>query len=123
MKQITLNDLPPEVAAGLRANYEDEPLPELWSDGEYLALVHDFTGTSPWDQLSVQRFDGRPIQEWDTLQRIKNEVYGPHFEAVELYPDVDRLVDMGNTRHLWVQNNEDLFPIGFRPLVPFVTNR
>lgn len=61
--------------------------------------------------LSIKRIDKMPIHDWRDLQRIKNELCGPHREAVEIYPDEDRLVDEANSYHLWV------FPEGAR--VPF----
>lgn len=35
------------------------------------------------------------------LQRIKNELVGRHFDAVELYPSQERIVDEHNYYHLW----------------------
>jgi len=118
MKPIDFADLPEETALGLQSNYEGEPLPELYRNDRYLALVHDFG--AELEQLSVQRFDGEPIEGWDDLQRIKTEIYGPEFEAVELYPDEDRLVNLGNTRHLWVRIDGSRWPFGFEPLIPLI---
>lgn len=53
-------------------------------------------------QLSITRLDGRPSKDWRHFQQIKNELVGPEFEAVELYPAESRLVDMDNEYHLWV---------------------
>lgn len=44
----------------------------------------------------------RPIHNWRHLQRIKNELFGPEREAVELYPAESRLVDTTNSYWLWV---------------------
>jgi len=118
MRQVDWTDLPKETALGLLANYDDGPLPELWRDDRYLALVHRF-GTE-LDQLSVQRFDGKPVEGWDDLQQIKTDIYGPEVEAVELYPDEDRLVNLGNTRHLWVRVDGNRWPFGFDPWIPLV---
>jgi hypothetical protein len=119
MQPIDWTDLPEETALGILMNYDDaDQLPELWRDDDHLALVHRFG--SGLDQLSVQRFDGEPVKGWDDLQRIKSAIYGPHVEAVELYPDEDRLVDMGNTRHLWIRTDGSRWPFGFDPLIPLV---
>ena len=47
-------------------------------------------------QISYHRHDRAPIRDWRIGQRIKNEVLGPEWEAVELYPADSRLVDTSN---------------------------
>lgn len=56
----------------------------------------------PIVQLTITRLDGQPCKNWRHFQQIKNELVGPEFEAVELYPAESRLVDMDNEYHLWV---------------------
>lgn len=56
----------------------------------------------PIKHLSIKRIDKRPIRDWRHLQRIKNEIVGPEYEAVELFPAESRLVDTANQYHLWV---------------------
>jgi hypothetical protein len=58
--------------------------------------------------LSITRLDQAPIHDWGALQRIKNIIVGPEFEAIEVYPAESRKVDMGNNYHLWV------FPLGYQ---------
>jgi hypothetical protein len=66
-------------------------------------------------QVNIQRHDGQPCREWRHLQQIKNELFGPKHEAVELYPAEDRLVDISNEYHLWVHADPSYrFPIGFQ---------
>lgn len=52
--------------------------------------------------LWIRRHDAKPINEWSTLQRIKNELAGPERTAVEVFPAVSQLVDSANMYHLWV---------------------
>lgn len=52
--------------------------------------------------MSIRRLDRGPIHDWRDLQRIKNELVGPEYEAVELYPAESRLVDTSNQYSLWV---------------------
>jgi hypothetical protein len=52
--------------------------------------------------LSIKRRDKKPIHDWRHMQRIKNEILGPEYEAIELYPKESRLVDSANQYHLWV---------------------
>lgn len=70
---------------------------------------------SPFIRLSIRRHDRGPCDRWDHLQQIKNEVVGPEFEAVELFPSEQRLVDTCNEYHLWVHSSPAFrFPFGFQ---------
>lgn len=51
--------------------------------------------------LSIKRLDQKPVRSWRDFQRIKNELIGPEYEAVEIYPADERLVDTANQYHLW----------------------
>ena len=62
-------------------------------------------------QISYHRHDRAPIRDWRVGQRIKNEVLGQEWEAVELYPADSRLVDTSNEFHLWAFNSP--LPFGF----------
>lgn len=63
--------------------------------------------------LSIKRIDKRPIHDWRDLQRIKNELIGEEYEAVEIYPAESRLHDTANQYHLWVFADGYKLPIGF----------
>lgn len=52
--------------------------------------------------LSFKTLDKQPRHDWREMQRIKNELVGEEFEAVEIYPAEERLVDTSNQYHLWV---------------------
>jgi hypothetical protein len=68
----------------------------------------------PIVQLSISRIDGEPCKDWRHFQQIKNELVGPEFEAVELFPAETRLVDMDNEYHLWVNTETGFrFPFGY----------
>lgn len=68
----------------------------------------------PFIHLNVHRRDGTPCKQWRHFQQIKNELVGPEFEAVELYPAESRLVDTGHEYHLWVYAESSFrFPFGF----------
>lgn len=51
--------------------------------------------------LSIRRQDRQPCRDWRDFQRIKNQLAGPEWEAMEIYPAESRLVDMANQYHLW----------------------
>jgi hypothetical protein len=60
--------------------------------------------------VSYHRRDRAPIRDWRVGQRIKNEVCGPEWEAVEVYPAESRVVDTSNEFHLWCAPK---MPFGF----------
>jgi hypothetical protein len=86
----------PEVLAGRE---------EFWANGHYLVYIRTIKSNDPGEpdakHLSLRTVENDTRHDWRDFQRIKNELVGPHWEAVELYPDVDRLVDSANQYHLW----------------------
>lgn len=63
--------------------------------------------------LSIKTLDRSARHDWRDLQRIKNEVVGPEYDAVEIYPAEEKLVDTSNQYHLWVFLDFKL-PFGFK---------
>lgn len=72
--------------------------------------LHQGTPDLLW--LSIKRRDKTPVHDWRHFQRIKNEIVGPEFEGVELYPAESRLVDTANQYHLYVVDSK-AFRFGF----------
>lgn len=52
--------------------------------------------------LSIKDHDKSVRHDWRDMQRIKNELVGPEYEGIELYPAESRLVDTANQYHLFV---------------------
>ena len=52
--------------------------------------------------LIIVRHDRKPIHDWRHLQRIKNELTDPEFEAIEIYPTKRREFSINSHYHLWV---------------------
>ena len=83
---------------------------QWWRNTEYLVqtAMASAVGFSPVDAppvlwLRIYRHDGGRLQShWQDLQKIKNELVGDEFEAVEIYPKESRLKDGENSYHLWV---------------------
>ena len=50
---------------------------------------------------------------WKQLQQIKRQVGYCGFDAVEVYPDDDDVVDVANMRHLWILEPDSL-PFAWR---------
>jgi hypothetical protein len=67
-------------------------------------------------QLSIKRRDREAISpEWRDKQEIKNQLVGPEYEGVELYPAESRLNDQVNKYHLWVVDDANFrFLLGWR---------
>lgn len=98
----------------------------LWVEQnvQYLTSMRTFTNDTyivrvepcaPFYQVIVKRHDGEPCRDWQDLQQLKNQLFGPGHEAVELYPAEDRLIDLGNEYHLWVHADPSYrFPLGFQ---------
>lgn len=63
--------------------------------------------------LSFKTHDRQAYHDWRDMQRIKNELVGPDFDAVEIYPAESKLVDGANQYHLWVFLDAKL-PFGFQ---------
>lgn len=64
-------------------------------------------------ELSITRKDRKAIHDWRHLQFIKNDILGKDVEAVEIYPDEDRLVDTANTYWLYGFPKGYQLPFGF----------
>lgn len=81
---------------------------ELWYNDTYVVhkRVHKSSNGElpPMIHLSIRRDDRQPCRDWRDFQRIKNQLAGPEWEAVEMYPAESRLVDMANQFHLWCFN-------------------
>jgi hypothetical protein len=77
----------------------------LWKNDVYTVIrleAASTTGeTDPAVYLSIRRNDRRPARDWRDFQRIKNQLAGPEYEGIELYPAESRLIDSANQYHLW----------------------
>ena len=76
-------------------------LVEYWYNGLYTATVRRHSdgwpfGGGPWAKLGIFCEDGEPRHDWRDFQRIKNDLVGPEWEAIELYPAESRLLDPSN---------------------------
>lgn len=59
----------------------------------------------PLVQIGISTADGTPRHDWREFQWIKNDVCGPEWEAIELYPAESRLIDPSNYYILWATKN------------------
>jgi len=95
------------------------PMPEgemIFINSRYQVNIRMVPPVEPFGRilwLSIKRRDKRSMHDWRDIQRIKNELIGPEFEAVEIYPAESRLHDTANQYHLWVFADGYHIPIGF----------
>lgn len=81
-----------------------EPPAHIFSNSRYqvsMWLDEDPT-MGKFVHLSIRDHDRSARHDWRDLQRIKNELCGDEFDAVEVYPAESRLVDTANQYHLFV---------------------
>ena len=81
----------------------------------YAGEVNTLDGGSMY-HLTIKKTNlksDEPIS-WSDKQRIKNEVVGEGYEAVELFPTQDRVIESPTQCHLWVLPDHTFrFPFGF----------
>lgn len=84
-------------------------------NSRYQVNLYDAGSGQPFGRviwLSIKTLDKSARHDWRDLQRIKNEVVGEQYDAVEIYPAEEKLVDTSNQYHLWVFL-EYKMPFGF----------
>ena len=95
-----------EVAAGRE---------EFFANSHYLVfrrkLPSEVGDQADMIHLSMRTVENDARHDWREMQRVKNALAGPEFDAVELYPAVSRVVDNANQFHLWCY--PFILPIGF----------
>lgn len=92
----------------------DDAGASIFGNSMYRVTVfpHHKTLWGPFCHISIRRVDRAPIHDWADLQEIKNDLFGPEFEAIEIYPSEKRVVDAANQYHLWVFG-AGMIPVGF----------
>jgi hypothetical protein len=88
---------------------------ELYVNSRYQVAVYPASSSGGLIHLCIKNRDRSASRDWRDFQRIKNELVGEEYEAIELYPKESRLVDMADQYHLWVLPKENLtFGFGFQ---------
>ena len=120
---------PEEIAYQNRVIGGDTPtvlkLGEAWVNNLYQVLVRRIPatdeegnpneGVADLVHISIRSHDREAKRDWRHFQRIKNELLGPEYEAVEMYPAESRLVDTSNQYHLWAIDDPTFrFPFGYQ---------
>lgn len=104
--EIPRSDLYPDSYAPHAIYRNSRYQVSVWYEGS------DVHPMGKWIHLSIKDHEKSARHDWRDFQRIKNELCGPEFEAIEIYPAESRLVDTANQYHLFVFNRT--IPFGFR---------
>jgi len=102
-----------------RKHLDDEIAREcIWVNEIYQVATRTFEhpNLGPCMQINIRRRDGKVIfRDWRHFQEIKNQLAGPEYEGIEIYPAESRKVDTSNKYHIWViLNTEMRIPFGFQ---------
>jgi hypothetical protein len=111
---VPWTEFQPAVAVGRYAEHQ-EPDETIWVNSRYQVSL---TGprTHPWGrvvELSIKTLDRSARHDWRDFQRIKNELVGEEWEAIELYPAESRMVDTANQYYLFAFEPPWRAPVGF----------
>lgn len=93
-----------------------EPI-ELWENDRYYATVRRWKRRSahrPTIIIGVSRIDETAVHDWRDLQYAKNDIAGPEWLGIEVYPPESQKLDPSNRYYL------QCFPAGLfsQPMRP-----
>lgn len=79
---------------------------EVWENDRYSCSVRRykkgfFLGNSRYVMLGITAKDDTAQHDWRDFHACKNDLCGPEWEAIELYPAESRLQDQSNRFYLW----------------------
>lgn len=92
---LPANELAVAQASGIQS---------IWGNNRYWVFVRRHEGCGAFGtviQLSIKTHDGNIRRDWREWMHIKDEICGPHWYAVEVYPPREYEIDNGNVFHLW----------------------
>lgn len=75
---------------------------EIWENDLYEINVRRYSDGWPldddsqWVYIGIAAKDGAARHDWRDMQRIKNDICGPEWNAIELFPAESRLMDPSN---------------------------
>jgi hypothetical protein len=86
----------------------------FWKNNVYSVQVYhqDVPGLGQVQQLCIRKHDGKARVPWADKQRIKDELVGQDYTAIEVFPTAANLVDEADLYHLWVMPLGYEFPFG-----------
>ena len=112
-------DLPDRAYGHLQKTGLTQASGETWVNAVYQVTVQREVETIPgWPSkmimLAIKRRDKKAVHDWRELQRVKNEVIGPEYEGMEMFPAESRLLDTSNIYFMFVFADPKIrWPFGF----------
>jgi hypothetical protein len=79
---------------------------ESYGNSIYGIRVFKYFPDDRFVKVCISRFDEKEINNWDMIQRIKNDIFGKEAWAIEIYPKESELQNIGNYRWLFVSKGE-----------------
>ena len=89
---------------------------EVWENSLYQASVNRKMNKvfgAEIAEIAITRKDKDAIHDWRHFQQIKNDLVGEDVEAIEIYPNENRLMDTANTYWLYAFPKGYIMPFGF----------
>lgn len=89
----------------------EDSIHEVWVNNLYQVhktWVPEDDGDVVFIHLSYKAQDGTALHDWRDMQRIKNELTGPEWLGIEVFPPESKLVDTANQFHIWCFKDLDM---------------
>lgn len=75
----------------------------VYVNGMFVVQIYDYPCSWPGTKRVMIRWnDARADHDWSLFQRIKNDLFGPHRTALEVYPSEEHKQDVANVYWLFV---------------------
>lgn len=79
---------------------------EHWDNSVYQVNCRRFQdgwplGDGPWVEIGIAHAYGEAAHDFRDMQNIKNDICGPEWEALEVFPAESRLIDPSNYYYLY----------------------
>lgn len=74
----------------------------VWINDKYCVMARTIdTAWGKVDHACIRNVGSTDIP-WKEKQKIKNELWGKNYTAIEVFPTESELVDVANMYHLWI---------------------
>ncbi len=87
---------------------------KAWKNDAFAVLIRPLYNEPAQFHLAIRTYRGGEPR-WPEMQRIKTEVLGAEWAAVQVYPRECRIIDQADMFHLWCYAPGHQFGFGLRP--------
>lgn len=101
-KNVTNEAIQKHMALNPASNFRPD---FVWQNNKYIVQVFLSVQrkNKTYDKAMIRRSDSKPIDSWQDLQKIKNEIFGPSIEAIQFFPPQAELIDDANLYWLFIE--------------------